>query len=175
MPSRPYRTSRKSPGLIKINPLLGLTAAGTAILLCTLGTSSVLAQQPPARPAVLPDTGEFGRLFFTPQQRQELDRRRQLNIQEVTVTNVDLVTVNGQIARSSGKSTTWINGVAQDDTYRGRDPSSVTLGENTDSTITIRVGQTIDKTRGAVTDGLIGGEIRKRSASPDKKAGKDKQ
>lgn len=138
----------------------------------TLLASPALAQQFPAR-AAASDSDELGRLFFTPLQRQELDRRRQLNIQEVAVTNVDLVTVNGQIARSSGKSTTWVNGVAQDDTFRGRDPSSVTLGENTESTITVRVGQTIDKTRGAVTDGLGGGEIRRRSASSEKNSAKD--
>lgn len=152
-----------------------LVISGTAGLLAALALSPAIAQQPAARSASAQDNGELGRLFFTPQQRQDLDRRRQLNIQEVAVTNVDLVTVNGQIARSSGKSTTWINGVAQDDTLLGRDPASVTLGENTDSTITIRVGQTIDKTRGAVTDGLMGGEIRKRPASPEKNAAKDKR
>lgn len=158
-----------------INYVRIFIATGSALLLMTGGLPFALAQQPPVSSDGASNTGELGRLFFTPQQRQELDRRRQLNIQEVTVSNVDLVTVNGQIARSSGKSTTWVNGVAQDDTFRGRDPSSVTLGENTDSTITIRVGQTIDKTRGAVTDGLIGGEIRKHSASPDKKSAKDKR
>lgn len=152
---------------------LGLAIAGTSAFLWALCMPPAFAQQPSSRPH-LSDIGELGRLFFTPQQRQELDRRRQLNIQEVTVTNVDLVTVNGQVARSSGKSTTWINGVAQDDTFLGRDPSSVTLGESTDSTITIRVGQTIDKTRGAVTDGLAGGEIRKRSANPERRSSKDK-
>ena len=161
--------------MIRTIRITGVHAAGTALLLFILGMSAVHAQQPPARTVVSSETSEFGRLFFTPQQRQELDRRRQLNIQEVAVTNVDLVTVNGQIARSSGKSTTWINGVTQNDTFHGRDPSSVTLGENTESTITIRVGQTIDKTRGAVTDGLIGGEIRKRSASSGKKAVEDKR
>lgn len=148
-------------------------AAWLTVMFLALSTSPTLAQQLPARPVAPSDSGELGRLFFTAQQRQELDRRRQLNIQEVAVTNVDLVTVNGQIARSSGKSTTWVNGVAQDDTFRGRDPSSVTLGENTESTITVRVGQTIDKTRGAVTDGLGGGEIRRRSAASEKNSAKD--
>ena len=148
--------------------------AGLAAFLCAVVISPTLAQQPSVRAAaVSSDVGELGRLFFTPQQRQELDRRRQLNIQEVAVTNVDLLTVNGQIARSSGKSTTWVNGVAQDDTFKGRDPSSVTLGENTESTITVRVGQTIDKTRGAITDGLGGGEIRRRPASSENSSARD--
>jgi len=37
--------------------------------------------------------------FFTPQQRQDLDRRRQANIQESAVTTNSSVTVNGQVSR----------------------------------------------------------------------------
>jgi len=49
----------------------------------------------------------LGRLFFTEQQRQDLDRRRQANIQETAVVVESTVTVNGQVSRSSGRSTTW--------------------------------------------------------------------
>jgi len=58
----------------------------------------------------------LGRLFFTEQQRQDLDRRRQANIQETAVVVESTVTVNGQVSRSSGRSTTWINGVPQEST-----------------------------------------------------------
>ena len=50
---------------------------------------------------------DLGRIFFTPQQRQDLDRRRNLNVtprSEVVVES--LVTVNGHVVRSSGKTTT---------------------------------------------------------------------
>ena len=55
---------------------------------------------------------ELGRLFFTPQQRQDLDHRRERNIQEKEVVVESSVTVNGKVTRSSGKTTTWVNGVS---------------------------------------------------------------
>ncbi len=69
----------------------------------------------------------LGRLFFTEQQRQDLDRRRQANIQETAVVVESTVTVNGQVSRSSGRSTTWINGVPQESARKPLDPARVTL------------------------------------------------
>ena len=57
--------------------------------------------------AVAPAAGaDLGRLFFTPQQRDELDRRRATNAVETVVEVERLVTVNGRVSRSSGKTTT---------------------------------------------------------------------
>jgi len=100
----------------------------------------------------------LGRLFFTEQQRQDLDRRRQANIQEATTVVESLVTVNGQVSRSSGKTTTWINGVPESSTRRPRDPTRVTLpgGEGEPST-SLKIGQTLDKVRGEVKDPAKGG------------------
>ena len=110
-------------------------------------------------PAVADD---LGRLFFTPQERQELDRRRDNNVVERDAPTVEsLVTVNGQVTRSSGKTTTWINGVAHDDTYRSRDPARVAV-ERGGSRVPVKVGETLDRSRGTVTDPLGGGEIRVR-------------
>jgi hypothetical protein len=106
----------------------------------------------PARAAA---ADELGRLFFTPQQRQELDRRRASNIQEKEVVIESAVTVNGHVARSSGKTTTWVNGVAQYDAYSGRDPARVQLQDGS-----LKIGQTLDRTRGEVKDGLQGGTVR---------------
>lgn len=95
----------------------------------------------------------LGRLFFTEQQRQDLDRRRQANIQEATVVIDSLVTVNGQVSRSSGKSTTWINGAPQTSTRRPRDPARVTLpGAEGEPSVTVKIGQTLDKVRGEIRD-----------------------
>jgi hypothetical protein len=95
----------------------------------------------------------LGRLFFTEQQRQDLDRRRQANIQETTVFVDSLVTVNGQVSRSSGKSTTWINGVPQTSTRRPHDPARVTLpGAEGEPSVTVKIGQTLDKVRGEIRD-----------------------
>jgi hypothetical protein len=99
---------------------------------------------------------DLGRLFFTPQERQELDRQRASNIVDREApAAASLVTVNGQVTRSGGKTTTWINGVAHDDTYRSRDPARVGVQGRS-----VKVGETLDRSRGAVTDPLQGGEIR---------------
>ena len=102
----------------------------------------------------------LGRLFFSEQQRQDLDRRRQANIQETAVVVESTVTVNGQVSRSSGRSTTWINGVPQANTRRPQDPARVTLpaGEGAPS-VTLKIGQTLDKIRGEIRDPAAGGSI----------------
>lgn len=56
----------------------------------------------------------LGRLFFTPQQRAQLDRQR---LQGLT-TNDDQAasyTLNGEVRRSSGNNTRWVNGAARSD------------------------------------------------------------
>lgn len=91
----------------------------------------------------------LGRLFFTPQQRQQLDRQRALNIDDTRapITQPD-VNFSGQIKRSDGRVTTWINGVPDfDPRYsgsNGRPP---------------KVGQTRDLNTGQITDGLQGGSV----------------
>ena len=102
----------------------------------------------------------LGRLFFTEQQRQDLDRRRQANIQETAVVVESFVTVNGQVSRSSGRSTTWINGVPQDNARKPRDPARVTLpgGEGAPS-VSLKIGQTLDKVRGEIRDPAVDGRI----------------
>jgi hypothetical protein len=106
---------------------------------------------------------ELGRLFFTPQQRQDLDRRRATNAVAAAVTAVDQVTINGQVSRSGGKSTTWINGAPQDDIRSAkdhRDPTRVTVKQGEDSPeASLRVGETLDRVRGETRDGLDGGKI----------------
>jgi hypothetical protein len=102
----------------------------------------------------------LGRLFFTEQQRQDLDRRRQANIQETAVVVESSVTVNGQVSRSSGRSTTWINGVPQENARTPRDPARVTLpgGEGAPS-VSLKIGQTLDKVRGEIRDPAAGDRI----------------
>ena len=102
----------------------------------------------------------LGRLFFSEQQRQDLDRRRQANIRETAVVVESTVTVNGQVSRSSGRSTTWINGVPQESARRPRDPARVTLpgGEGAPS-VNLKIGQTLDKIRGEIRDPVAGGSI----------------
>jgi len=102
----------------------------------------------------------LGRLFLSPQQREDLDRRRQANIQEAAAVTESLLTVNGQVSRSSGKSTTWINGVPQESTRKPRDPARASLpGAEGGPQVTLKIGQTLDKIRGEVKDGLGEGQI----------------
>lgn len=103
---------------------------------------------------------DLGRLFFTPQQRQDLDRRRQANIQESAVTVNSSLTVNGQVSRSHGKNTVWINGVPQENAKRPLDPARVTLpGGDGSSPVNVKIGQTLDKVRGRVKDPIEDGKI----------------
>src|SRR5712691_1441178 len=111
-------------------------------------------------PASAAANENLGRLFFTPQQRQDLDRRRQANIQESAASAENLVTVNGQVSRSSGKSTTWINGVPQENARKPRDPAQVTLpGGEGEAPVSLKIGQTLDKVRGEIRDELGEGSI----------------
>jgi hypothetical protein len=71
------------------------------------------------------------------------------------------VTVNGHVVRSSGKTTTWVNGVPQYDTDSGRDPARVHLQDGT-----VKIGQTLDRARGEVKDGLEGGTVRVNPKPP---------
>ena len=118
--------------------------------------------------AAIPALGaeDLGRLFLTPQQRADLERRRASNVPAVAavaaaVTTESLITVNGHVRRSGGNTTTWINGQAQNDMPKTADPATVSLsaGEG-EASISLRVGQTLDKGKGEVRDGLNGGEVK---------------
>lgn len=106
---------------------------------------------------------ELGRLFLTPQQRQDLDRRRATNRAEEEAPQIKEgpLTLDGHVQRSSGKTATWINGVPQYDGERGRDPARVTVVPNTgEPGVSLKVGQIYDRNSGVVLDLLNGGEIR---------------
>jgi hypothetical protein len=72
--------------------------------LLLLATSAASAQNEP-----------LGRLFMTPQQRAALDRERLLglNQRQSELDSEASYTYNGEVRRSSGKNTRWINGEAQ--------------------------------------------------------------
>src|SRR5665647_3853803 len=69
-------------------------------------------------PAAAP-AEELGRLFLTPQQRQDLDRRRATNRAEEEAPQIKEgpLTLEGHVQSSSGKTATWINGVPQFDNH----------------------------------------------------------
>ena len=106
---------------------------------------------------------ELGRLFFTPQQREDLDRRRASNrVEEQAPPPIKEgpLTVEGHVQRSSGRTATWINGVPQYDTHASRDPAQITVVPNPDEpSVSLKVGQTYERTGGQLRGLLHGGEI----------------
>ena len=122
---------------------------------------------------------ELGRLFFTPEQRAALDARRAARLPDKpTVARESPTTrVDGYVARSSGRSTVWVDGEALADgaqpdglrVQRGRDSGKVTVtfGEQA-RRIEMRVGETLDRSTGDVKSVVGGGEVRveRRGAQP---------
>ena len=123
---------------------------------------------------------ELGRLFFTPERRQALDRQRELNIQETQVIPEDpTLTINGIVTRSSGKQTTWINGVAQNEndasgitiTTDRKTPGKVIVQPNDRPPRKANVGDTINRNTGETSDLLGDGQIGIRRGREIKAAG----
>ncbi len=115
---------------------------------------------------------ELGRLFFTPQQRQDLDRRRATNRAEEEAPQIreGPLTVEGHVQRSSGKTTTWINGVPQYDTPASRDPTQVTVVPNQgEPGVNLKIGQIYERTTGEIRDNLNGGTITTGKSSREAK------
>jgi hypothetical protein len=117
---------------------------------------------------------ELGRLFFTPERREMLDRQRQFNIQERKEIPEDpTLTINGVITRSSGKRTVWINGVAQDEkdigsgaavTPNRANPGKVVIQPDGAPTANASVGDTVNRNTGETAD-LLGGGVVTRGRS----------
>ena len=112
---------------------------------------------------------ELGRLFFTPERRQTLDRQRQLNmVEQQEIPEDPTLTINGVVTRSGGKRTVWVNGVAQDETNTGstialpnrKDPARVIVQGSDTPPANARVGDTVNRSSGETTELLNGGTIR---------------
>jgi hypothetical protein len=124
-----------------------------------------------APPAMAAET--LGRLFLTPEQRDRLESRRQSKVSEVvaaqsTAPDADepvasYLNFQGQIMRSSGVQTIFINGLP----YSGRDaPRGTQLGSGKRlgeivivpaegaQAVPLKVGQSLDKNSLAVDDAL---------------------
>lgn len=120
---------------------------------------------------------ELGRLFLTPQQRQDLDRRRVTNRAEEEAPQIKEgpLTLDGHVQRSSGKTTTWINSAPQYDGVAGRDPARVTVEPNAgEPGVSLKVGEIYERTTGEVRDSLQGGQITvgKSTRQPQPAAGR---
>jgi hypothetical protein len=114
---------------------------------------------------------ELGRLFFTPEQRAALDQRRAARLPDkpAVVQESPTTRVDGFVARSSGRSTVWVDGEPLAEgtqpeglrVLRGRDPTrvTVTFGEQ-ERRVELRVGETVDRSTGEIKGVVGNGEVR---------------
>ena len=115
-----------------------------ALVFCILAAGSAHAQP-------------IGRLFTTPQERQQLDIARGLlaappqPAAQVAAPPPAPLTVNGFVRRSGGKSTVWLNQQAQDGKrVIGKNGVAVTLPSG--RTVTVKPGQSIDMHDGRIIE-----------------------
>ncbi len=120
----------------------------------------------------------LGRLFFTPERRAALDRQRQMNVidyQSQALESLNL-SVNGVVTGSSGKVTTWVNGMPQQDaSLTGvrvepdrKSPGKTTVLVGEEAPTSIKVGETVNRATREVANPLGSGTISVKPAiSPD--------
>ncbi|MGH8749077.1 MAG: hypothetical protein ACREU5_08205 [Burkholderiales bacterium] len=115
---------------------------------------------------------ELGRLFFTPEQRAELDARRKARVPDkpaAVLIESPSTTLDGYVKRSDGKSTLFLNGepvTEGADAQRAQvipsrdDPTraAIEVGEG-GRRIPLRVGESLDRGTGEVKDVIGDGEI----------------
>ena len=115
---------------------------------------------------------EIGRLFFTPQQRADLDARRKARVPDkpaAAAVASPVTRLDGYVKRSGAPSTVWINGESvtegsPDAPRIDRGPSgsvSVGVGEG-GGRVRMKPGESLDRGNGEVHDVLGDGEIRIR-------------
>ena len=119
---------------------------------------------------------ELGRLFFTPQQRADLDARRKARVPDkpaAAAVASPVTRLDGYVKRSGAPSTVWINGEsitegAPDAPRIDRGPSgsvSIGVGEG-GGRVRMKPGESLDRGNGEVHDVLGDGEIRIRRRDP---------
>jgi hypothetical protein len=121
---------------------------------------------------------EFGRLFFTPEQRAALDARRKARVPDrpaATPAAASPTTrLDGYVVRSGGRSTVWVNGEPlQDGSAEAlRDPNRsgdgrvrVPAGDG-GARIGLKPGEVLDRGTGELRDVIGDGEIKVRRGRP---------
>lgn len=134
------------------------------------GWLAVLALWAAASPLVAEEA--LGRLFFTPERREALDRARQFNIEEQQVAQQNVVTVEGVVSRSSGRTTAWVNGVAVPESGLANlratptpKRTAVRVQPSNEAATTIVVGTALNRTTGEHVDPLGGGFVARDGAT----------
>ena len=125
---------------------------------------------------------ELGRLFFTPEQRAELDARRKARVPDkpaAVLIESPSTTLDGYVKRSDGKSTVWLNGEPVTEGADARraqvipsreDPSraAIEVGEG-GRRVPLKVGESLDRGTGEVNDVIGKGEIKVERPRPDRR------
>jgi hypothetical protein len=125
---------------------------------------------------------QLGRLFFTPEQRAELDARRKARVPDkpaATLIESPSTTLDGYVKRSGGKSTVFLNGepvTEGADAKRAQvvpsrdDPSRASIEvDEGGRRIPLKVGESLDRGTGQVSDVIGNGEIKvERRASKER-------
>lgn len=112
---------------------------------------------------------QLGRLFFTPQQRADLEARRKARLPDKPLTPVirsPVTTLDGYVKRSGGRSTVWVNG---EPIPQGTQPEGTRLHPGSSPSqvgvtveqrhFELQVGQSLERDTGKVKGLLNGGEI----------------
>ncbi len=135
-------------------------------LLAALLPALVLPAPPAAAEAL-------GRLFFTPERRAALDRQRQYNIQETRTIQGGSLQLDGIVRRSSGRTTVWVNGVAQNERSDSagvavrlspREPGAAAVSAGDEAPAELRVGESVNRGTRETAELLRGGTIRRRAS-----------
>ncbi|HUY03514.1 MAG TPA: hypothetical protein VMV33_09530 [Rhodocyclaceae bacterium] len=138
---------------------MSATPAAPGTTLAALAVAVALAST--AQPVL---ASGLGRLFFSPEQRSQLDRQR--NGERQPRADSATLFIDGVVRRSDGATTVWINGVAQREGLPGirilpsaQDPSRVTLRIEGGAPVRLRVGEALKRATQEKDDGLAGGSI----------------
>lgn len=129
----------------------------------------------------------LGRLFFTPAQRAQLDTARSQK-SRVTLANeqaqdaapvAEILTLDGTVSRSDGKSTVWINNHAVNDrdAYGGVvvervKPNVLLHVPQTTRSIDLKVGQSVDIVSGTIEEPFARQVTAPKPAAAEKTAAK---
>jgi hypothetical protein len=149
-----------------------------ARLILALITGGFVVQAIPTLAAEpTPPTPPLGRLFMPSEWRANLERQRQLNIQETRSLEGESVRLDGIVVRSTGKSTVWVNNRPQTENAQDsgviastsrREPGRATLSAGAEPPADLKVGVTLNRATRETTGGLADGEIRIQRRAPQK-------
>ncbi|HMA89946.1 MAG TPA: hypothetical protein VKP89_14520 [Burkholderiales bacterium] len=132
--------------------------------------------------ATVAQAQELGRLFFTPEQRAQLDERRKAHVPDkpaAVLVESPSTRLDGYVKRSRGESTLFVNGEAIPEGVQtegmqvvpdraSADRATIVTGEG-GKRVRLKVGESLDRGTGTVRD-VVDGEV--RVARPRASAGR---